>query len=264
MKSRLFVRRAQPLFDKGVGMVSIAIVDDDEGFRCQLTDYIKRFYNNAPHQYAVTCFGNGVDFLSGYKCGYDIIILDIQMPFMDGMEVANKLRKVDPTVKIVFITQVASLAIRGYEVSAFDYILKPLDYDNDFKHKFKRIVESVNKSKPRSRDLLINDDNGATVRVSFDELLYVVKDRDYSLFHTTRGVFRKRMTVTAVEKLLDGLPVALVNSGCIVNMHCVKNIDSDGVALTNGDLLVLSRGKKKEFYAKFFDFIEKHGESLNG
>lgn len=245
-------------------MLRIAIVDDDLEFRNQLSDFIGRFYGGEINRFEIDCFSNGVDFLSEYKCGYDIIILDIQMPMMNGMDVANKLRKTDPEVKIVFITQVASLAIRGYEVSAFDYILKPLDYEKDFKHKFKRIVESIERAKPRSRDLLVNGDNGAIVRISFDDLIYVTKERDNALFFTTRGVFRKRMTIAAVEKMLDGLSIAVVNSGCVVNLYCVKNIDGNDVALTNGDSLVLSRGKKKEFYAKFFDFIELHGGGLNG
>ena len=67
------------------------------------------------------------------------------------------------------------------------------------------------------------------------------------------------MTISAVHEQLKGLPIADVNSGCVVNLYYVKNIDGNIIMLTNGDTLVLSRGKKKEFYARFFEYIEKYG-----
>lgn len=239
-------------------MVRIAIVDDDAEFRRELTEYIAGYFDNDAGRFAVVCFGNGPDFLSEYKCGYDIVILDIQMPMINGMDVAGRLRKVDPDVKIVFITQVANFAIRGYEVAAIDYILKPL-VRADFEYKFDRVIKALQKDKPHGRDLLVNGDNGAIVRINFDELIYVSKARDAAVFVTERGEFRKRMTISAVHEQLKGLPIADVNSGCVVNLYYVKNIDGNIIMLTNGDTLVLSRGKKKEFYARFFEYIEKYG-----
>lgn len=240
-------------------MVRIAIVDDDADFRRTLSEYTAKYFDNEANRFSIACFSNGLDFLSGYKCEYDIVILDIQMPMMNGMDVAGRLRRVDPDVKLIFITQVENFAIRGYEVAASDYILKPIDYENGFEYKFDRVVKSLDKGGRRTRDFLVNDDNGVIVRVSFDELLYVVKERDVAVFVTERGEFRKRMNISAVLELLVGMPVAAVNSGCIVNFYCVKNVDGHTVSLTNGDTLVLSRGKKKEFYEKFFDYIAKYG-----
>ncbi|MCX4313578.1 MAG: LytTR family DNA-binding domain-containing protein [Clostridia bacterium] len=239
-------------------MIRIAIVDDDADFRRTLAEYIAKYFDNEANKFTVASFGNGPDFLSEYKCGYDIIILDIQMPMMNGMDVAGMLRKFDRDVKLIFITQVANFAIRGYEVSASDYILKPLDYEKDFAYKFDRVVKSLQKTE-RSRDFLVNDGNGTIVRINFDELFYVIKERDAAVFVTERGSFRKRMNMSAVASMLEGLPIAAVNSGCTVSLYCVKNVDGHIVSLTNGDTLVLSRGKKKEFYVRFFEYIDKYG-----
>lgn len=76
----------------------------------------------------VTTFGDGLDFLEGYRPVYDIVLLDIELPYMDGLEVARRLRELDPVVLIVFITNMAQYAIRGYEVDALDYMVKPVTY----------------------------------------------------------------------------------------------------------------------------------------
>ena len=78
--------------------------------------------------------------MSDYKPVYDIIFLDIDMPTMNGIELAKYIRKMDGEVSIVFVTNMAKYAINGYEVDADDFIVKPVRYGN-FKLKLDRVIK---------------------------------------------------------------------------------------------------------------------------
>ena len=88
-------------------MVRIAIVEDDEKQVEQTKKYVVKFREETGTETVVTTFGDGLDFLEGYRPVYDIVLLDIELPYMDGLEVARRLRELDPVVLIFFITNMA-------------------------------------------------------------------------------------------------------------------------------------------------------------
>lgn len=244
-------------------MLKITIVDDDVDFQNRIKRFIADYFTGEVNAYDVQCFWNGVDFLTDYKCNTDLVIMDIRMPMMDGMEVAKKLRKIDKRVVIVFITETANFAIKGYSVSAFDYILKPLSYERNFKYKFDRIVKLLNERKPHGKDMVVNDDYGKIVRVNSDDLIYVIKEKDTALYYTKYGVFRKRIPLFKIEEELKDSSFALVNSGCLVNLSCVASVNGSDVELFDGKVVALSRSKKKSFYDKFFVYVNSYGGGMN-
>ena len=238
-------------------MLRIAVVDDDVNFQNQTKEYIAKFFHGETDRFMVRCFCDGVDFLSEYHGDFDIVIIDIIMPLMNGIEVAHKLREHDKNVLVMFITSTAEFAIRGYEVSAVDDILKPLSYETDFKYNFGRVVEKATALKRHSRELVLKDDGGRFVKIDANDLIYIIKDRDHTLYHTKHGVFSERTPIFKVKEALQGEDsFAVVNSGCLVNMAFIDNINGNLIELVNGELLVLSRGKKKAFYERFFDFMD--------
>lgn len=135
--------------------------------------------------------------------------------------------------------------------------MKPLSYETDFKFKFGRAVRKADTLKTRGKELVLKDDRGRFIKLSADDLIYVAKDRDNALYHTTQGVFSQRIPIFKVKESLQGeAAFAAVNSGCLVNMAFIDNISGNVVELVNGERLVLSRGKKKEFYESFFDYMD--------
>lgn len=238
-------------------MLRIAIVDDDAKFQKQLEEFILRFFQYETDQFCLRCYSDGVTFLSEYQSDFDIVVIDIMMPLMNGIEVAHKIRDQDKNVLVMFITGTADFAIRGYEVSAVDYILKPLSYEADFKYKFGRVVEKANARKLRCKELVLKDDRGRFIKLAVDDLIYVAKDRDNALYHTTQGVFTQRIPMFKVKESLQGeAAFAAVNSGCLANMAFINNISGNLVELFNGERLVLSRSRKKAFYERFFDYTD--------
>ena len=109
-------------------MIQIAIVEDEEIYVKQLTEYIRKYQTERGRSIKVTVFGDGEDITENYSGGFDIILMDIQMQFMDGMTAAEKIRQMDQKVIIMFITNMIQYAVRGYEVDAMDYVVKPVEY----------------------------------------------------------------------------------------------------------------------------------------
>lgn len=109
-------------------MVRIAIAEDDPAYRATLEEYLDRYRRENGLEAEVTTFSDGLALTEGYRPVYDLLLLDIEMPNLDGMSAAEKIRSSDPEVVIIFITNMAQYAIKGYQVDALDYVLKPVSY----------------------------------------------------------------------------------------------------------------------------------------
>ena len=109
-------------------MIRIAIVEDEPAVRDQLVDYLRRYERQFGKMFELTTFADGDEIASDYRAVYDIILLDVQMRRLDGMAAAEAIRKVDKDVLLIFITNMAQFAIKGYEVDALNYLLKPVPY----------------------------------------------------------------------------------------------------------------------------------------
>ena len=99
-------------------MIRVAIVEDNPADRMQIEQHTRRFFAENEEAVQIYTFGNGIDFLEHYRAHYDVIFLDIEMPLMDGMETAEKIRKLDPYVILIFVTNMSQLALKAYEVNA--------------------------------------------------------------------------------------------------------------------------------------------------
>lgn len=109
-------------------MIEIAIVEDEENYRNILQEYLQKYEQEYGEQIHLSVYTDGDEITENYSAKYDIIFMDIEMQFMDGMTAARKIREADKGVIIIFITNMAQYAIQGYEVDALDYVLKPIAY----------------------------------------------------------------------------------------------------------------------------------------
>ena len=125
-------------------MIRIAIAEDDPQCFAQLERYIGEYGRETGRAFQVTRYDNGEDLVERYKPEFDLILMDVEMPFMDGMTAAGYVREKDPEVVIVFVTNLAQYAIQGYSVNALDYILKPLNYFS-FSQRLTRCLRYVKK-----------------------------------------------------------------------------------------------------------------------
>ena len=97
-------------------MIRIAMVEDEAAVREQLMGYVQRYTRQYGTEFSVTEFADGMDILENYRPVYDIVFLDVEMKHLDGMETARRIRALDADVVLIFITNMAQYAIKGYAV----------------------------------------------------------------------------------------------------------------------------------------------------
>lgn len=231
--------------------IRIAVVDDDS-ISCQrMVDYLQRYEQEKKERFTVSVFEKGKEFADNYSPIYDIILLDIQMKPMDGVEVARCVRARDDSVVIVFITSAPQYAINGYEVGALSYLLKPLPWFA-FSQELERSIAQVRGRVERS--ILVNEGTKAR-RVPLNDIVFVESVRHSSVMHTLSD----RLTVTAT---LKGLEAQLAdhdffrsNSCYLVNLAHVVGMESQDCIMSTGERLRVSRPRKKAFMTALATYV---------
>ena len=153
-------------------MIRVAIVEDEEAVREQLLGYVQRYTRQYGTTFEVRTFSDGVEILEGYRPVFDLILLDVEMKHLDGMETAQRIRALDSDVMIVFITNMAQYAIKGYAVGALDYVLKPVPY-----FAFSQQLQKAEEQLRRLNFLDLNGKDLALDRMRTEELTYALARR---------------------------------------------------------------------------------------
>lgn len=233
-------------------MLSVAVVDDEKVFSTQLSQMLLRWGEAHGTEMKITCFEDGIDIADDFKSKWDIIFLDIQMKLLDGLATARRIRTFDSEVVLIFVTTMAQYAINGYEVDAFDYILKPLSYPQ-FELRMNKAAKEVEKKKTHSYVFLKKYSD--TVRISTDDILYIEVVGHTLRYVTTGEIYEKRETIGEAEKELAGLPFARCSLSFLVNLKRIDRVSKDSVFISGHELPV-SRNRKKEFLQAFSDYLE--------
>ena len=223
-------------------MIKIAVVEDEIEMSNQLLKYIKQFFDENDLDYSVMVFDNAIKLLDNYDFSFDLIFMDINMPLLNGVEASKKLREIDSEVTLIFITSLAQYAIKGYEVNAFDFILKPVAYYN-FAMKLTRALDKL--SKEDAKTLVIN--NKSSIKKIKVRKIYYIEVNEHKLrFHTIEGNFTTYGTLKTYLEILKNDSFALCNQCYFVNLKYVTEVKDNIVRVGNDDLQI-SRPKRKDF-----------------
>jgi len=223
-------------------MIKIAIVEDEELYVNQLKEYLERFQKESDEIVIITVYNDGDGITSKYNAQYDIILMDIQMKFVDGMTAAKEIREKDSEVTIIFISNLAQYAIRGYEVDAFDYIIKPVNYFA-FSQKLSRAISRMQKRKNKYITVTVK---GGIQRIDTLDIYYIESSGHNLIFHTKTEDFVSGCTMKSAEELLSNMNFSRGNKCYLINLEQVEGI-RDNCAIVNGEELLLSRAKKSVF-----------------
>ncbi len=170
----------------------------------------------------------------------DLIFLDIHMPDMDGFDVVEALAQSPHMPSIVFATAHDDYAVRAFEISALDYLLKPFD-----RERFERALSRARKSvasapdadqahlmtlldalRPPGRFLrrLLVPHEGRSVFVNVAEIVRLESERNDVTIHTKRGVFTLRSTLESMEQKLDPEQFVRIHRSHLVNLDAIREI----------------------------------------
>ena len=235
-------------------MIRVAIVEDDAEVQGVLQEYVRRYTRQYGTEFEVSVFADGVDLLEDYRAVYDIIFLDVEMKHLDGMATAERIRQMDADVILIFITNMAQYAIRGYSVGALDYVLKPVPY---FAFS-QQLLKAVSRLEKRAKRYLTVPVEGGLRRLDTASIYYLESEGHRVHFYTEEGDFVAAGTLKAFEEKLAERPFARCNSGYLVNLAQVKSVQQGMVQVGPYELQV-SRPRRKAFLAALADHIGGEG-----
>lgn len=240
-------------------MIRVALVDNEPNESRHLRSLLDRYSESSSVYFQICVFENGMQFLEACRANqFDLVFMDVDMPHMDGFQTARKLREKDPTVVLIFVTNVAQQAIRGYEVNALDYIVKPLTYEAFFL-KIPKALALCQRN--RSSRISVKTRTGQTVFPA-DSVIYISSNGHHITYYTEQGEVEAYGTMKDIERTLTEPMFFRCNSGYIVNLGFVRQCDADTLKLTNGASVEISRARKKGFLEALQKYYFAGGTNL--
>lgn len=230
--------------------IHLAIVEDEKIFSDEAKAFIEKYSKETGIRFKITVFSDGDEIAENYKGGYDIILMDIMMKFMNGMDAATKIREVDKDVIIIFITNMVDYAVHGYAVNAMDYVLKPINYFA-FSQKLNKAIDHLGKSEKGSITISVSQ---GIQKIPLRDIFYVESMRHNLIFHTKFGEVTTRASIGSIEEILVPHGFFRSNKGYIVNLAYVDKIQ-ENICIINGEQLIISRSRRNEFMKAFTDYI---------
>lgn len=231
-------------------MIRVAVVDDDLIIKKKIKSYIRDYEKRSKSKLKVTTFDDAAQLVRGYKPIYDIIFMDIEMEELDGMTAAEEIRKIDKEVIIIFVTNMAGFAIKGYKVDAFSYIVKPIMYV-DFAKQLKRAIARIEN---RRNTFMIVTYNSEMLRVDISKISYMESLEHKVIIHIEDDNLIIYSSLKKLELQVKENYFARCNSCYLVNLNHVERVEKDNVIVA-GESLKMSRSRKKAFMNALTEYI---------
>lgn len=219
----------------------IVICDDCPADSSYVSAFVKEWANLNGHEIELTLLDSAEKFLSFYEEGgkSDILLLDIEMPGMDGVTLAKKLRQNNETMQIVFVTGYSDYISEGYDVSALHYLMKPVK-----REKMLEVLSRAAERIQKNERVLTLEASGELVRVPIHEISYLEVNQNYVTVHAKKEYTVKR-ALAEFDKELDERFFRAGRS-CIINLTMVQRVTKTEAVLTGGITVPLPRGMDKQ------------------
>ena len=238
-------------------MINIAICDDEGAEITYLTGLVRKWAAARSAAARVSGYESAENFL--FACGdnvsFDIILLDIQMKEMDGVELARQIRagndkhkNANDSVQIVFVTGYPDYIADGYDVSALHYLMKPVDENKLFE-----VLDRASERLKSVGQVLLVHTQEATVKVPFDDILYIEAFAHNIVIHTKTASIETRTKISEIEKSA-GNGFVRCHRSYIVGLNHICSITKTEVILDGGKNIPLSRRLYKDINLAFIAY----------
>lgn len=231
--------------------MKIAVCDDDPRdieriSRCmvRLVDFAVEYgFFHTPMELLRASFGEGQS--------PDIYILDIEMPGMNGLEVAKAIRIKDSKALIVFLTSHVKYMPDVFEVVTFDFISKPITEE-----RLRALLDKAETYLNRTDQSFLFTFRQCRYSLKYDEILYLEKRGRQVIIHTDNEIYRAILSISELWEKLDKKVFAAAHGSYVVNLEHVRSVSHDEVELRDGTKILISRSCRGELTRRYMDFIE--------
>lgn len=232
--------------------MNIAICDDDKELLEYLKVLTKKWSAKSDMECKTDCFVSSEDFLFVNENGfpYDVVILDIQMGGINGMELAKEIRNKDENISIVFLTGIKDYVFEGYEVGAIRYMMKPIKEDEFF-----NVLDIAASEVDRDKKYCIFSYGSEKIKIPCDDIMYVESDEHYVIINTSDKKYKIKYSINKLLKELNPDEFAPAHRSYIVNVGCIEKITKTECILENGVNIPVSRnnyGRLNQAFIKYY------------
>ncbi len=231
-------------------MIRIAIVEDNIEENDKLFGYLRRYSSDNSIQFDIKQYYAAEPFLNQEDHSFDVVFMDIELPKIDGMNASIQLRNKDKDIIIIFVTNMAAFAIKGYEVDALDFILKPIRYES-LERKFKKAVDSII---AKNEDKITISANHSLKVIRLSDIRYIEVLDHNSCIHTKDGDYSTRCSLNKLEEQLKDKDFFRCNNYCLVNLKAIDEVIHDEIVIGE-DRVKISRARKKEFTIRLCNYL---------
>ncbi|MDY6339067.1 MAG: LytTR family DNA-binding domain-containing protein [Saccharofermentans sp.] len=227
----------------------IAICDDEERYRIELKTILNKLLINADLN--IDTFDDGNILADAFAASpYDLVFLDIEMPALDGITLAKKIRSRSENVFIVFLTSHIEYALEGYEVNALRYLTKPVDIE-----KLKEVIRYVQEKQGSSRQIIIKED-GEEILIDINDVIYMESMNQNVRIVTAGGEHVIRYNISDFEDQLKNDGFFRIHRGYLISLSKVKKLSGNDVILDGGETLPVSRSNVKPLKEALYTYVE--------
>jgi DNA-binding LytR/AlgR family response regulator len=234
----------------------VAIVDDEPVICDLMQHYINQWCLEFSIEVKIDVFGSAEAFSFEWETSraYDLILLDIQMKGASGIVLAKQIRNLDQWMRIIFITGLADYVYEGYEVSALNYLLKPVSKDKLFSC-LSRAYDAIKKTVADKADApFIFEFEGQIHRIEQKKIQLIEAQKNYTQLSTERGNFLIRMRFSEIESQLNKALFVKAHRSFMVNVMNIQYIDTSEIVLDNSKKIPLSRSQRNYVQQAFIHY----------
>ena len=227
----------------------IAICDDEERYRIELKTVLEKLLIDV--DYNIDTFDDGNRLTDAFaKAPYDLVFLDIEMPAIDGITLAKKIRSVSENVFIVFLTGHIEYALEGYEVNALRYLTKPVDIN-----KLKDVLSYVREKQGSEKQIIIKED-GEEIIIDINDVIYMESMNQNVRIVTCRGEHTIRYNISDFENSLKNEGFFRIHRGYLISLSKVKKLVKNDVIMDGDITLPVSRSNTKALKEALYAYVE--------
>lgn len=240
-------------------MFKIAICDDSDIDAGALSTALEKLRARGI-DYEEESYTNGLSLIKAYEAGsrYHLIILDMLMEPLNGIDTAKFIRSMDLTVPILIVTSTMEFALDGYQINAWRYLMKPIDPD-----RLVRVIEEIfEATAERDDEYFVVDNSDGIAKFKLDDILYFDSRLHTMTLHTVQTTYSFRGVMNRIEQDCAAKGFFRIHKSFLVNLRHVQRVSRLKVLLANGEELDLSKRRADAMNEALLDYVSKRRGTL--